>query len=90
MVGLLVRAAVARSRDFDGAYESRLKNGSKARAGAKLAPAVFGPKANAEAKADHLAHDRWVIALEGDCGAKPQFGALRQAEVANVARACEP
>ena len=45
---------MARSRDFDGAHESRFKNGGEARAGAKLAPAVFGPKANAKAEADKI------------------------------------
>ena len=76
---------MVRSRDFYGAHESWFKDGSKARAAAKLAPAVFGPKANAEAKADHLAHDRRVVAFKGDSGSKSQFGALRQAKVADVA-----
>ena len=46
-------------------------------------------RANAKAEADHLAHDRWVVAFEGDSRAKSQFGALRQAKVADVARARE-
>ncbi len=89
LIGLLVRAAVAVRAT------SMVRTNPGSRMGARRAPAsspscVFGPKANAEAKADHLAHDRWVYrSRKAIVGAKPQFGALRQAEVADVARACE-